>query len=149
MKIAEALDFIRNTDGKIFSVKFRKRTTGEVRQMTCRTGVKSRLAENPTKPGIDFKKNDLIAVFDMQADGYRSIPIEGIFEIKMDGEWVPVVHRTRVPILFYTGPVPGEEAVTEKAFGPFADASFREQWVFEMAKLGWTGTFCYDELEAP
>lgn len=87
----EALEFIRDLGGKIFSVKFIKRTSGELREMVCRQGVKRDLAENPTKPGVDFKANELIPVFDMKADAYRSIPIEGIRDIKIDGNWYKVV----------------------------------------------------------
>jgi len=90
MKLSEVLDFIQQTNGKIFSIKFTKRTTGEERQMTCRTGVEGHKVAAPSKPGLDFKKHDLISVFDMQKQAYRSIPIEGIFAIKQDGEWVDV-----------------------------------------------------------
>lgn len=89
--LREALKFIHESNGKIFSIKFIKRTTGELREMVARTGVKAHLVENPSKPGTDFKSNELIAVFDMQAQSYRSIPIEGIREIKMEGIWRKVI----------------------------------------------------------
>ena len=103
-----ALKFIQARAGKIFAVKFIKRTTGEEREMVCRQGVKAHLAANPSKPGIDFKANDLIPVFDMNASppvpkdkllardfkpvkgAYRSIPKEGITAIKIGGEWYEV-----------------------------------------------------------
>jgi len=83
----EAVNFIKGTNGKFFSLKFIKRTDGTLREMLARTGVKKGLAENPSKPGTDFGANNLIAVFDVQKDAYRSIPIEGIKEIMIDGEW--------------------------------------------------------------
>lgn len=92
ISLPAALEFIENSDGKIFGIKFVKRTTGELRQMVARTGVKSKLAENPTKPGIDFKKNNLIPVYDMQKEEYRSISKEGIVEIMIKGEWHAVDH---------------------------------------------------------
>lgn len=97
-----ALKFIAARAGKIFAVRFTKRTTGEEREMACRQGVKSRLSANPSKPGIDFAKNDLIPVFDVNAvtpakgdeeskkGAYRSIPKEGITAIKINGEWYDV-----------------------------------------------------------
>lgn len=100
-----ALKFIAARAGKIFAVKFVKRTTGETREMACRQGVKSRLSANPSKPGIDFEKNSLIPVFDVNAvapakpgdteepkkGAYRSIPKEGITAIKINGEWYDVL----------------------------------------------------------
>lgn len=98
-----ALKFIAARAGKIFAVRFTKRTTGETREMACRQGVKSRLSANPSKPGIDFEKNSLIPVFDVNAvspakddeepkkGAYRSIPKEGITAIKINGEWYDVL----------------------------------------------------------
>lgn len=91
MTIEQVEEFIKNTDGKIFSIKFVKRTTGEVRAMTCRTGVKKHLKGG--EPTYDAKAHNLIVVFDMQKQGYRSIPKEGITEIRVAGDWTPVVHK--------------------------------------------------------
>jgi hypothetical protein len=83
--------FIEETNGKFFTVRFYKRTNGEVRQMSCRTGVTKGLVENPSRPGTDFKKNNLVGVYDMTVKDYRSIPKEGIFAIKINGEWEEVI----------------------------------------------------------
>lgn len=91
----EVVKFIQETDGKIFSIKFIKRSTGDERQMVARTGVKSHLKGG--KPSYDFKEKDLIPVFDMQKQAYRSIPIEGITAIKIDGDWVKVEGWERSP----------------------------------------------------
>lgn len=88
----EAVDWIRATNGRLFSIKFIKRSTGSVREMTCRIGVKRDLSQDPDKSKIvDFKSAALIPVFDMQADAYKSIPVEGITEVKIDGVWVKVI----------------------------------------------------------
>jgi hypothetical protein len=97
---AGALKYIAARAGKIFSVQFVKRTTGELRTMTCRQGVKAHLAANPSRPGVDFKANDLIPVFDVHAPApkgadrergaYRSIPKEGITAVMIDGQWYTV-----------------------------------------------------------
>lgn len=92
MPIAEVLRFIEETNGRFFSVRFLKRTDGTERTMTCRTGVRSRLTAAPSKEGVDFAKNNSLCVFDTQADGYRTIPVEGITAIKIYGDWLPVVH---------------------------------------------------------
>jgi hypothetical protein len=93
MLIQDVIKYIKETEGKIFSVKFIKRTTGELRMMTCRTGVTKHLTVSPSKLGVNFKRHDLISVFDMQAGGYRCIPVEGIEEIKIGGEWEKVDHE--------------------------------------------------------
>ncbi len=70
--------------GKIFSISFIKRTTGELRMMTARLGVKKflkggELAYSPAK-------KQLLTVFDMSAKGYRSIPYEGIKQVSIEGQ---------------------------------------------------------------
>lgn len=92
MKIADVLKFIKETNGRFFSIKFEKRTTGEIREMLCRTGVTSHLVAVPSKEGLNFKKHNLIPVFDVKKEEYRSIPIEGITEIKIEGTWEKVEH---------------------------------------------------------
>ena len=72
------------SDGGIFSVEFIKRSTGELRKMTCRLGVKKHLkggskAYNP-------KKHNLLTVFDMQAKGYRSIPVDAVQKLSINGQ---------------------------------------------------------------
>jgi hypothetical protein len=78
-------DFLKEAvdDGHIFSVDFIKRTTGEERHMVCRIGVKSHL-KGGTKKFSDTEKN-LLTVFDVQKNGYRSIPLENIIRVKING----------------------------------------------------------------
>jgi len=71
-------------DGKIFTVTFVKRSTGETRVMNCRKGVKKYLRGGELK--YDPSKKGLVSVFDMQAQGYRTISLEGITKISMNGE---------------------------------------------------------------
>ena len=81
----QAIELINNSKGRIFAVKFVKRSTGELRLMSCRTGV-----HNYLKGGMaayDPAEKALISVFDMHKRGYRSIPTEGISQLKVDGCW--------------------------------------------------------------
>lgn len=93
MHVQAVLEFIQQTNGRIFSIKFTKRTDGSIREMVCRTGVTSHI--KGTGAPRDWKKLDLISVFDMQKAAYRSIPVEGIFEVKVDGEWEQVQQAPR------------------------------------------------------
>lgn len=86
----DAVEYIQQHYGLIFSIRFIKRTTGELREMVCRQGVKKGLVEIPSRDGVDWKQHGLIPVWDMGLKAYRSIPIEGIREIKVEGEWVAV-----------------------------------------------------------
>jgi hypothetical protein len=95
--VADAVNWIKTkSNAKIFSIKFVKRSTGEVREMVCNYGTKARAVggEQPYDPTL----HNLITVFDMavgknkNANGYRSISIEGITDIKISGVWHTVVH---------------------------------------------------------
>jgi len=60
--------------GQFFTVRFRK-ANGEDRTMNCRTGVKSRLTPNPKREAPVMPQN-IVTVFDAQADNYRNFNIE-------------------------------------------------------------------------
>ena len=71
-------------DGHVFHVEFIKRTTGEMRLMQCRTGVKKHLKGG--KKAYNAKSKDLLTVFDMKVKGYRSISVDGIQELRVNGQ---------------------------------------------------------------
>jgi len=76
-------------DGRFFSVEFIKRTTGEARQMQARSGVTKHL-KGGTKRFDDASKN-LLTVFSLDANGYRSISIDLIQSMTVKGmTYVPV-----------------------------------------------------------
>jgi len=71
--------------GRIFSVKFRKRTDPDtIRLMVCRFNVSKGIKGKERL----FSPNDkgLIGVWDVQNQGYRFISVEGITEIRVAGE---------------------------------------------------------------
>ncbi len=71
-------------DGGIFHVEFIKRTTGELRKMQCRLGVKKHLKGG--SKAYDSSAKNLLTVFDMQAKAYRSIPLEAIQRLTVGGQ---------------------------------------------------------------
>lgn len=79
----EIIPLLNTTKGKFFRVVFIKRTTGEVRTMIARMGVRKHLKGG--SPAYDFKEKGLIPVYDVQKRGYRSIPIEGIKSLRVNG----------------------------------------------------------------
>lgn len=94
VKRADVAGFLQATGGRIFRVWFVKRATGRLRVMTCRT-VDPKLAVptgTPAEPGLfdglrfDPTERDLVAVFDMQACGYRFVPVEGVLAIGFRGQ---------------------------------------------------------------
>lgn len=71
------------SDGKFFSVRFTKRTTGELRKMVCRVGVKKYLSGGQVK--YNPRDKGLLSVWDVENKGYRSIPIDGVVSITVHG----------------------------------------------------------------
>lgn len=91
MTIQEVLKRIGESKGKIFSIRFTKRSTGEARHMVARTDVTSYLKGGPRS--YDFEEKGLICVFDMQKKDYRTIPVDAITKFKSDGEWQKVTYQ--------------------------------------------------------
>lgn len=82
-------DFLKEfAEDSIFSVKFIK-ADGSERMMRCRTGVKKYI--NPQTKGMsdgqlqNLKDNNILRVFDMEKQAYRSIPCDSVLEIKGQG----------------------------------------------------------------
>ena len=77
--------------GKIFSVEFIKRTTGEPRKMVARVGVKKHLKGGTLN--YNAAEKNLLTVFDMEKGQYCSIPVDAVYSIKvasqvyLNGEW--------------------------------------------------------------
>lgn len=89
MTRSEAVALIRNSGGKFFSVRVRKRD-GQIRVMNGRLNVKKGLAGG--EPAYDFGDHDLIPYYDLHAPGNRRcINIPGILAISVGGVWVDVV----------------------------------------------------------
>ena len=80
----QAASLISRNRGKIFTVTFVKRTTGETRVLNGRQGVTKHLKGGPA--AYNFSEKKLLPVFDLQLGAYRSIPVEGIEEVKIMGK---------------------------------------------------------------
>lgn len=91
--------FLRATKGKMMHVSFIKRSTGELREMTCRTGVRKHKVDPTSEPDPlmikQDKKHGLLRVFDINAEdkkrpgqkgAYRMIALDGLRSIKAGGE---------------------------------------------------------------
>jgi len=74
--------FVDSTNGKIFSVQFRKRD-GSMREMTCRTKVTKYLKGGESTVA---DKEHLATVYDVQAKGYRCINLDTVTKVKYAGE---------------------------------------------------------------
>ena len=66
-------------NGKFFTVRFVKRSTGLERVMNCRLGVQKHLKGG--EKAYDDREHKLVTVYDMVAKGYRSIPLESVIDI--------------------------------------------------------------------
>ena len=86
-------------EGYFFHVRFAKRRANEIRDMTCRFGVKKHLAGGVA--AYDFKEKNLLCVYDPTAEnrkepkladgtyprtgGYRTIPVEALMYFRAHG----------------------------------------------------------------
>lgn len=90
MKITSemAVKMMKRTGGKIFSVSFEKRD-GSTRDMVCRTGV----TKGVKGVGMAYEpeEHDLMAVYDVECEGYRMIPLDSIKKVKVNGKEYTVV----------------------------------------------------------
>jgi hypothetical protein len=68
-------------DGRIFSVQFIKRTTGEFRHMVCRRGVQKGI----TGKGMHYDaiSRGLLPVWDVNKEGYRMINLANLVSLSM------------------------------------------------------------------
>lgn len=82
MTLQEFVDRAREK-GHIFAVEFVKRADGTVREMVCRTGVTK--GTHCGSMGYDPRDHGLLPVYDMKAQGFRSIPVDAIRHLSMDG----------------------------------------------------------------
>lgn len=89
-QLQELVKNIPFDESSVFTVEFVKRTTGELRVMNCRRGVKKHLTGRPNSSGTlglgyNAKSKNLLPVFDMQKREYRMINCETIRCLKYKG----------------------------------------------------------------
>jgi len=82
MQATQIKELVKSTKGKVFGIQFVKRTTGELRKMTCRTGARVGVTGEGRKYDLDEK--NLLSVYDMKK-GFRTIPIEGVVSFTFKG----------------------------------------------------------------
>lgn len=75
---AQAADAIRRSRGRFFGCTFTKHQTGETRTMWARFAVVG------SPKGPHRIRDDLIVVWDHHKRGYRSIPVEGLTQLRFD-----------------------------------------------------------------
>lgn len=85
----QAASLLKQTHGRIFSVTFTKRTTGEVREMVCRTGVTAHLKGG--EAAYSFSEKMLLSVYDLQKAGYRAVPLDAIISLREGGRVYRVI----------------------------------------------------------
>lgn len=109
----QAQEKINDTHGKIFSVVFRRKRdkieknehgekvvlakAGDLREMTCRTEVKSKL-KTPNGEGKKyvFSEYNLVSVYDLKKKAYRSFSWKNVIKMKMSGEeYIILSEQTR------------------------------------------------------
>ena len=89
ISLSKAWNVLFSTEGRVFSVTFRKRTTGAFRKMNARLGV----TKGVNGVGLSYHPMDkhLLPVYDLQKKAWRSIDLDTIIKIKADGETYSIV----------------------------------------------------------
>lgn len=72
---------ICETKGKIFRVTFVKKD-GAIRDMVARVGVQG---QDPLKTGHAGPRNSYLNVYDMKKKGFRTINLDTVFEVNING----------------------------------------------------------------
>ena len=85
-----AIKMLRDSKGKIFGVKFIKRSTGDVRTMSARLGV----SKGVKGIGLQYdpESRQLMPVYDMHKQEYRMINLETLSTVSFKGQEYIVVH---------------------------------------------------------
>jgi len=93
-EVVEIRNLIDSTEGRWFRTIYVKRTTGEIREMVCRVGVKAYV--NGIGMKYDARSRNLMPVWvanegKQGADAYRMIDLEGVLELKAEGQHLKYV----------------------------------------------------------
>ena len=75
-----ATEIEQHVGGRFFGVTFIKRSDGQRRHMRCRLGVTAFLTGKGA--AYSFEEKKLMCVWDLDAGGYRTIPLDGIITLK-------------------------------------------------------------------
>lgn len=85
-KYQEVRDYIESiVENDFYSITFVKKTTGEVRKMSCRQNVTKH-----SKGGVNVcaGKDDLLSTYSLDSKGYRTVNLSGVIEICHGGKTV-------------------------------------------------------------
>jgi hypothetical protein len=85
------IDMKQENNGKLFSVLFVKRTTGELRRLCGRFGVEQYLKGG--QAAYNFLEKGLVCVFDIEKMAYRTINLETLLELNIQGETYKVENQ--------------------------------------------------------
>jgi len=92
VSLATAIGILQNVGNEMFYIEFIKRTTGELRKMTCRRHVKKGVTGAGRKGWDKSSSDGLLTVYDMNkktADkrgAFRMINLDSIVRFKVKGQ---------------------------------------------------------------
>jgi len=109
VKVQSVKELIESAGNRIFSVWFVKRSDGSKKKMSCRRKVRSPSYSKAPSGKISYKRklqdkaNNLITVFDCNClkynkqdklngrGSFKSIPLDGIVRLKINGEIYKII----------------------------------------------------------
>jgi hypothetical protein len=91
MPLKEVLDLLADKNTNLQVLKFRKRTTDQIRLIRFETSLDGRTAGK--KAAYDFKAKELVPVWDTDVKEIRSIPTDRIIAYLKEGHWHTVIRE--------------------------------------------------------
>lgn len=88
MNVEELNTLVR--DGKIFGVKFIKRTDGSIRTMAARTGVKPKGSGGGEQRHWNPADKGLLQVWDVHKRDFRFVPADSVLEVNVRGRRITI-----------------------------------------------------------
>ena len=83
-------DFLKSLNGKFFTVEFIKRTSGERRTMRATTNFESLLKGG--EAAYNASEKNLLVVRDLDAQAFRSIPLDAVLVIRAKGNTYTIIN---------------------------------------------------------
>lgn len=88
-QVEQVKALIQNAGNSFVGVTFIKRSNGKERKMVFRLGVTKGLTGKGAR--YDAAKKGLLTVYDVQAKGWRSVPLDAVLSVRSKGQEVVFV----------------------------------------------------------
>lgn len=123
-------DFINNNKGKVMTIVFRKKD-GTIRTLNTRTGVR----RNITGRGLSYdpEKYGYLILWDLQKNGYRTVTLDTIEQVRANRQVYPVVEmQSKSPVMFRSGGRTLEGEPAWRMWKKWADFNRKDEFLYKV-----------------